>query len=219
MTLFGVGMAFMADAAEQREIGPIKLILEMRPIGLVAKPVRHRTARIGDAIIHRDDGETDQFNPAVHQARLADLARFGKSAKARDPFRLSGAHAMMFAIGLLLTCQLAGESLTRLFGWPLPGPVLGLIFLFVLLLVRDRVQSDAKPIATTPLHDVCAFLLANLSLMFVPAGVGIVQEWSTLQRDGAALIIALVVSTALALGVTAIVFQILAARFSPEREG
>ena len=124
---------------------------------------------------------------------------------------------MMSAIGLLLACQLTGETLTRLFGWPVPGPVLGLVFLFLLLMLRDRMEVDAKAIATTPLHDVCAFMLANLSLMFVPAGVGIVQEWSTLQRDGVALIVALVVSTALALAVTAVVFQKLAARFAPER--
>ena len=126
--------------------------------------------------------------------------------------------AMMSAIGLLLICQLAGEGLTRLFGWPVPGPVLGLMILFGLLLLRDRVQPDAKPIATTPLNTVCSFLLANLSLMFVPAGVGIIQEWPTLQRDGMALIVALVVSTALALAVTAFVFQKLASHFAPERE-
>lgn len=125
---------------------------------------------------------------------------------------------MMSAIGLLLACQLAGESLTRLFGWPVPGPVLGLVFLFVLLLGRERVQRDAMPIETTPLGIVCGFLLANLSLMFVPAGVGILQEWQTLQRDGIALLIALLVSTALALIVTGLVFQKLAARFAPERD-
>lgn len=125
---------------------------------------------------------------------------------------------MMSAIGLLLACQLAGESLTRLFGWPVPGPVLGLVFLFVLLLLRERIAPDATAVETTPLGTVCGFLLANLSLMFVPAGVGILQEWATLQRDGIALVIALVVSTALALIVTAIVFQKLAARFAPERD-
>ena len=130
---------------------------------------------------------------------------------------------MMAAIGLLLACQLAGESLTRLFGWPVPGPVLGLIFLFMLLLLRERLfvsnsSDDAAAINTTPLGTVSGFLLANLSLMFVPAGVGIVQEWGTLQRDGIALIIALVVSTALALIVTGFVFQKLAQRFAPERE-
>lgn len=125
---------------------------------------------------------------------------------------------MMSAIGLLLACQLAGESLTRLFGWPVPGPVLGLVFLFALLLVRDKVWPEAVAVETSPLGVVCGFLLTNLSLMFVPAGVGILQEWSTLQRDGLALLIALVVSTALALIVTGIVFQALAARFAPERE-
>jgi len=125
---------------------------------------------------------------------------------------------MMSAIALLLACQLAGESLTRLFGWPVPGPVLGLVFLFVLLVLRARMQPDAAPIDGTPLGAACGFLLANLSLMFVPAGVGILQEWATLQRDGIAMIIALFVSTALALIVTGFVFQKLAARFSPERE-
>jgi holin-like protein len=125
---------------------------------------------------------------------------------------------MMSAIGLLLACQLAGESLTRLFGWPVPGPVLGLVFLFLLLLLRDQVSRDASAIETTPLGVVSGFLLANLSLMFVPAGVGIVQEWATLQRDGLGLLIALIVSTALALMVTGFVFQKLAARFAPERD-
>lgn len=130
---------------------------------------------------------------------------------------------MMAAIGLLLACQLAGESLTRLFGWPVPGPVLGLIFLFVLLVLRERFfvrdgSDDIAAINATPLGTVSGFLLANLSLMFVPAGVGIVQEWGTLQRDGLGLVIALVVSTALALIVTAFVFQKLAQRFAPERE-
>lgn len=123
---------------------------------------------------------------------------------------------MMSAIGLLLGCQLAGESLTRLFGWPVPGPVLGLVFLFLLLLLRERVMPQSDAIETTPLGTVCGFLLANLSLMFVPAGVGILQEWATLQRDGLALLLALVVSTALALIVTGLVFQKLARHFATE---
>lgn len=125
---------------------------------------------------------------------------------------------MMSAIGLLLACQLAGESLTRLLGWSVPGPVLGLVFLFALLLIRDRIQPEHMALETTPLGMVCGFLLTNLSLMFVPAGVGIVQEWQTLQRDGVALALALGVSTALALIVTGLVFQKLAARFAPERD-
>jgi holin-like protein len=125
---------------------------------------------------------------------------------------------MMSAIALLLGCQLAGEGLTRLFAWPVPGPVLGLVFLFLLLVMRARFTPEADAIEATPLGAVCGFLLANLSLMFVPAGVGILQEWATLQRDGFALLFALFVSTALALIVTGVVFQKLAARFAPDHD-
>ena len=83
MATLRVGVSFMADAAEQSEIRPIKLVLEMRPIRVIPEPVGHFTARVGNTIVCRDDREADQFNLAVHAAALADLARFGKGAKAR----------------------------------------------------------------------------------------------------------------------------------------
>ncbi|MBS1089750.1 CidA/LrgA family protein [Gluconobacter wancherniae] len=38
---------------------------------------------------------------------------------------------MIQAIGILLTCQLAGEVLSQALNLPLPGPVIGLIILIL----------------------------------------------------------------------------------------
>jgi holin-like protein len=114
---------------------------------------------------------------------------------------------MIEAITAVLLCQLAGEGLARLLALPVPGPVIGLLMLFLGLVVRGRLKPDAAPVRETPLGALSAFLLAHLSLLFVPAGVGIVGQADVLARHGVGLILALVVSTAAALVVTALVFK------------
>jgi holin-like protein len=119
---------------------------------------------------------------------------------------------MIVAITVLLLCQLAGEGLARSFALPIPGPVLGLVFLFVLLMLRGRLRPQSAPVSDTPLGTLCAFLLANLSLLFVPAGVGIIGQTDVLARHGFGLLVALVGSTAISLVVTALVFVFVAKR-------
>ena len=100
---------------------------------------------------------------------------------------------------ILLSFQLAGEVAARALGLPLPGPVIGLAGLFALLVLRPRVADRVRPAA--------AGLLSHLSLLFVPAGVGIVGHLATLRADGAAIAVALVGSTILAMAVAALVFR------------
>jgi putative effector of murein hydrolase LrgA (UPF0299 family) len=118
---------------------------------------------------------------------------------------------MIVAILILLACQLAGEIVARGGGLPVPGPVIGMALLFLALRLRERLRPDAPGVETLPLGAVAAFLLANLSLLFVPAGAGIVAQLDTLAEHGIGLVVALVVSTALTLAVTALVFARVAA--------
>ncbi len=113
---------------------------------------------------------------------------------------------MLNAILILLSCQLAGEAISRGLGLPIPGPVIGMALLFAGLQLRARIWPDAPGVDAMPLGAVAAFLLANLSLLFVPAGAGIVSHAATLAAHGAGLAVALVASTALTLVVTALVF-------------
>ena len=107
---------------------------------------------------------------------------------------------MIPALTLLLACQLVGEALARLFALPVPGPVIGMALLFLGLRLRPAAALDGTPLAT-----VAGVLLAHLSLLFVPAGTGIVRHAASLAAHGPGLIVALTLSTALTLAVTAFV--------------
>jgi holin-like protein len=99
---------------------------------------------------------------------------------------------------LLLLCQLAGESLVRALDVPIPGPVLGAIIMLGFLAIRRDVPDNLGRTS----HD----LLANFSLLFVPAGAGIILHAARLEAEAVALITALVASTALTIAVAALVF-------------
>jgi putative effector of murein hydrolase LrgA (UPF0299 family) len=115
--------------------------------------------------------------------------------------------AMLRAFAILLACQLAGETMTRALGLPLPGPVLGLVILVMLLFaVERRHLVDSTTVDETSLGKVANGLLAVLGILFVPAGVGVVQDLGLLREYGAALAAALVASTFLTLTVTVWVF-------------
>jgi holin-like protein len=106
---------------------------------------------------------------------------------------------IVFIFTVLLTCQLAGEVITRLLHLPVPGPVLGMVILFCGLLVRGSVPQD--------LGVVAGELLQNLSLLFVPAGVGVMLHARLLADHWLALSLALVVSATVTLAVTGLIMK------------
>ena len=117
---------------------------------------------------------------------------------------------MIGAIALLLVCQLAGEAVHRLTGLPLPGAVIGMVLLLAWLAFVPRERLT--------LTQVTGWLTAHLSIMFVPAAVGLMEEGAILSRYGLGIVVAVVVSTLLTLAVTALVFRAVAGR-EPEPEG
>ncbi len=112
---------------------------------------------------------------------------------------------MVRGLTILLVCQLIGEVAARGLALPVPGPVLGLVLLVAGLLVWGRGRSDAE-VAETAVARVGDGLLANLALLFVPAGVGVIQYGGLLRAQALPIALALVGSTALTLAVTVLVF-------------
>lgn len=105
---------------------------------------------------------------------------------------------MIGHLAILLAFQLAGEVIARGAALPLPGPVLGLAGLLVTCI--------AWPALGQRMLGTAQGLLAHLSLLFVPAGVGVVAHIGSLGTQGPALLLALVGSTLLALVAGVMVF-------------
>ena len=112
---------------------------------------------------------------------------------------------MVMGFAILLVCQLAGEVVSRGFGLPVPGPVLGLVLLVIGLLFWGRGRDDAA-VAASAVSRVSDGLLTHLALLFVPAGVGVVEYGGLLKAEALPLAAALLVSTAITLVVTVLVF-------------
>jgi holin-like protein len=111
---------------------------------------------------------------------------------------------MLRGLAILLLCQSAGEAAARLlrlgFGLPLPGPVLGMLALAGVL---------AWPRLREPAGAAADALLAHLSLLFVPVGVGVMTHLALIAQYGGRIAVALLLSTWIGLAVTALVLRAL----------
>lgn len=111
---------------------------------------------------------------------------------------------MLGALTVLLLFQLAGEVTVQVFALPLPGPVLGMALLFAALAIRGGVPDELRATANG--------LLQHLSLLFVPAGAGVMVHFARLGDEWLAIAAALVASTALTLVVTGLTLKALLRR-------
>jgi holin-like protein len=109
---------------------------------------------------------------------------------------------MLAGLTILLLFQCLGEVIVHALGLPFPGPVLGLLLLFLALSLRGGdVPKD--------LADAGHGILRHLSLLFLPAGVGVMLYWRTLSDSLAPIVVVLLVSTVVTIAVTALVVRAL----------
>jgi len=103
------------------------------------------------------------------------------------------------ALAVLLACQTAGEVIALYFKLPVPGPVIGLAILFLALAIRGRAPAG--------LAETANGLLKHLSLLFVPAGVGVMVHLNRIGTEWLPISAALVGSTVATIAVTALVMR------------
>lgn len=101
----------------------------------------------------------------------------------------------------LLAFQVAGEAIVFMLSIPIPGAVVGMALLFLYLVARGREDAQLDTFTTV--------FLRHLSLLFVPAAVGIVAHLDRIAQEWLAIAVALLVSTALSIAATAAALKFL----------
>lgn len=106
--------------------------------------------------------------------------------------------SMLQSLIVLMIFQFLGELLVRVTGLPLPGPVCGMLFLLAWLRSGWTLPVELTGVATG--------LLDHFGLLFVPAGVSIIGFGALIMRDGPAIVLALMLSIAATVAITACAF-------------
>ena len=105
----------------------------------------------------------------------------------------------LVGVTALAALAYAGGAARDALHLPLPGPVIGLALLAVILLCVKRFHARAHRHVAIKLLPAGRFLVSHMSLLFVPAGVGIITEGEALRRQGIPLVAVLVGSTIIGL--------------------
>ena len=83
--------------------------------------------------------------------------------------------AILTQIGVVLGVGLVGELVAQVLPFPFPSSVIAMVLLFVLLC--------AKVIKPHHIRQKGDFLLKNMAFFFIPAGVGILENFDQLKAN------------------------------------
>ena len=106
---------------------------------------------------------------------------------------------LVFGLVVMIIYDQLGRWIIAILGWPVPGSVVGMLLLFISLLLLKKPPE--------PINQSSEFLLRHLSLLFVPAGVGIMLLFELIADEWLAMLVGMVFSTLISLAVTAWVMQ------------
>ncbi len=95
--------------------------------------------------------------------------------------------AILTQIGVVLGVCLVGELVAQVLPFPFPSSVIAMVLLFVLLC--------AKVIKPHHIRQKGYFLLKNMAFFFIPAGVGILENFDQLKANLLPFLVVCVLTT------------------------
>lgn len=102
----------------------------------------------------------------------------------------------------ILLWQGLGELVSHFFLPIIPGPVLGLVFLLIFLIIKGQVNPSLALVSDA--------FSQHLGVLFIPAAVGVILFLPQLKANALAVISALLISVVLTIVVTAMVLRFIA---------
>ncbi|WP_027468109.1 CidA/LrgA family protein [Deefgea rivuli] len=111
---------------------------------------------------------------------------------------------MLYGLSIIFFALLCGEFLRQLLGLPIPSVVLGMLLLTAWCIFRRGTEPRVTAVSEG--------LLRYLGVLFVPAGVGLIELGDKLATQGIAMLITIMLSTLITLLATAWVLNALLSR-------
>lgn len=116
----------------------------------------------------------------------------------------------IYGVTLLLVFQLIGEGLSLAFSLSIPGPVIGMLLLFLALLLFYKIKkNNINKQQNDALSTSSSAILSHLSLLFIPAGVGLIVHIDRLEDQWLPIICAITLGSIITMAVTAWVMSFL----------
>lgn len=109
--------------------------------------------------------------------------------------------AISWAVGAVyvLACYSLGMMAVAISGVAFPGALIGLMLLLFLLFIIPSAERHIACFVTLPLR--------HMSLFFVPAVLGVSLYWGDIKSNAVSLVIAIVITTVVSFGFTAVFSQ------------
>ena len=105
---------------------------------------------------------------------------------------------------IILLVSFLGELLKYVIPLPVPASIYGLVIIFIML-ETGILKLDA-------VKETSVFLIEIMPLMFIPAGVGLMESWGDLNSMLLEVVVIILVSTVLVMGVSGKVTELVLKR-------
>ena len=129
--------------------------------------------------------------------RARTTSRTTTAGRAKQP-------SMVPALAALVVLELVGELIVRVFALPVPGPVVGLVLLYVAFTVHGSVPDGLRATGNV--------LLQHLMLFLVPATTGLMMHFRRLGDEWLPIVLAAVGGTAVTMALTALTLRLFLGR-------
>ena len=90
-------------------------------------------------------------------------------------------------LAIIFSISLAGEVLAAALPLPIPASIYGIVILFALL--------ESRVLSVDAIREASSFLITIMSMLFIPATVGLMDPFDLLKSRLAAYVIIMLVST------------------------
>ena len=105
----------------------------------------------------------------------------------------------------ILIFSMLGECLSTAFSLPVPGSIIGLVLLFLAL--------QFNIIRLRHIYDVGQFLLSNMTILFLPAAVGVMDKFDVIAPNLVGIVVITLGAIVLNIATIGLVVQVIKRRY------